>query len=163
MIVVSNTSPISNLAAIGQLALLQQLYGQVIIPSAVYQEILDSGATDPGTLAIKALNWIQTIPVTNLVLLQTLQINLDPGEAEAIALAVELNADRLIIDERRGRNEAIQAGLRITGLLGILLAAKQQGFVPQVQQILDDLIANGFWIREQILYFLNHLESVSAQ
>ncbi|MEH2052061.1 DUF3368 domain-containing protein [Nostoc sp.] len=150
MIVVSNTSPISNLAAIGQLVLLQQLYGKVIIPSAVYQEILNSGVTDPGTLAIKNLNWIQTIPVTNLVLLQTLQINLDPGEAEAIALAVELNADRLIIDERRGRNEAIQAGLQVTGLLGILLAAKQQGFVSQVQPILDDLIANGFWIREQL-------------
>lgn len=150
MIVVSNTSPISNLAAIGQLALLQQLYGNVIISPAVYQEILDSGATDPGTLAVQTLNWIQILPIKNMALLQTLQTNLDPGEAEAIALAVELNAERLIIDERRGRNEAIQAGLRVTGLLGILLAAKKQGFVPLVQPILDDLIANGFWIREQL-------------
>ncbi|MGI8502652.1 MAG: DUF3368 domain-containing protein [Hassallia sp.] len=150
MIIVSNTSPISNLAAIGQLALLQQLYGNVIIPPAVYQEILDSGATDPGTLAVQTLNWIQIIPIKNMALLHTLQTNLDPGEAEAIALAIELNADRLIIDERRGRNEAIQAGLRVTGLLGILIAAKKQGFVPLVQPILDDLIANGFWIREQL-------------
>ncbi|WP_254449403.1 hypothetical protein [Anabaena sp. UHCC 0253] len=111
MIIISNTSPISNLAAIGQLTLLQQLYGKVIIPQAVYQEILASGSTDPGTLALQTLDWIQVIPVTNIVLVQTLQTILDPGEAEAIALAVELNADRLIIDERKGRNEAIKSGL----------------------------------------------------
>lgn len=150
MIVVSNTSPISNLAAIGQLGLLQQLYSNVIIPLAVYQEILETGNTDPATLAIQNLNWIQTRSVTNLPLLQTLQMNLDPGEAEAITLAVELNADRLIIDERRGRNEAIQVGLQVTGLLGILLAAKQQGLIPLIQPILDDLIANGFWVRKEL-------------
>lgn len=150
MIVVSNTSPISNLAAIGQLGLLQQLYSNVIIPTAVYQELLNSGGTEPGILAVQTLDWIQTLAVTNLALLQTLQNNLDMGEAEAIALAVELNAGRLIIDERRGRNEAIRAGLQVTGLLGILLAAKQRGLIPLVQPVLDDLIAQGFWIREQL-------------
>ncbi len=99
---------------------------------------------------MKLTHWIQTRSVSNLPLLQTLQTNLDPGEAEAITLAVELNADRLIIDERRGRNEAIRAGLQVTGLLGILLAAKQQGLVPLVQPILDDLIANGFWVRKEL-------------
>ncbi|MBK1987426.1 DUF3368 domain-containing protein [Sphaerospermopsis aphanizomenoides BCCUSP55] len=150
MIIISNTSPISNLAAIGQLTLLQQLYGKVIIPQAVYQEILACGSTDPGTLALQTLDWIEVIPVTNIILVQTLQTILDPGEAEAISLAVELNADRLIIDERKGRNEAIKSGLQVTGLLGIVLAARQQGFIPLVKPILDDLIANGFWIREQL-------------
>ena len=65
-------------------------------------------------------------------------------------LSVELNADRLIIDERKGRNEAIKSGLQVTGILGIVLAAKQQGFIPLVKPILNDLIANGFWIREQL-------------
>jgi uncharacterized protein len=111
MIVVSDTSPISNLAAIGQLELLQQLYGSVIIPTAVYQELLNSGETDPAVLAIQTVNWIETRSVANITLLQTLQNNLDIGEAEAITLAVELNADRLIVDERRGRNEAIRLGL----------------------------------------------------
>ena len=150
MIIVCNTSPISNLAAIRQLGLLQQLYGKIIIPPRVYQEILDSGVTDPGTIAVQSVDWIQILPVTNCDLLQTLKVNLDPGEAEAIALAVELKADRLIIDERRGRNEAVKIGLRVTGLLGILLAAKQQGFVLEVRPILDDLIANGFCIREKL-------------
>ncbi len=132
MIVVSNTSPISNLAAIGQLELLQQLYGNIIIPPAVYQELINSGDTDPATLAVQTLDWIQTQPVLDRVLLETLQTNLDPGEAEAITLAVEIKADRLIIDERRGRNEAMRLGLQVTGLLGIVLAAKQQGLIPSL-------------------------------
>ena len=112
MIVVSNTSPISNLAAIGQLELLEQLYGNVIIPPTVYQELINSGDTDPGTLAVQTLDWIKIQPIADPVLLETLQTNLDPGEAEAIALAVELNAQRLIIDERKGRNAALEIGLR---------------------------------------------------
>ncbi len=150
MIVVSNTSPISNLAAIGQLELLEQLYGNIIIPPAVYQELINSGDTDPATLAVQTLDWIQTQPISDRVLLETLQTNLDPGEAEAITLAVEIKADRLIIDERRGRNEAMRLGLQVTGLLGIVLAAKQQGLIPLVQPILDDLRANSFWIRDAL-------------
>jgi predicted nucleic acid-binding protein len=150
MIVVSNTSPISNLAAIGQLELLEQLYGNIIIPPAVYQELINSGDTDPATLAVQTLDWIQTQPISDRVLLETLQTNLDPGEAEAITLAVEINAERLIIDERRGRNEAMRLGLQVTGLLGIVLAAKQQGLIPLVQPILDDLRANSFWIRDAL-------------
>jgi uncharacterized protein len=103
MIVVSDTSPISNLAAIGQLDLLRQLYGAVTIPTEVYRELLKAGETDPGAIAVQTLDWIQIYSVSNLGLLQTLQGCLDIGEAEAITLAVELKADRLLIDERRGR------------------------------------------------------------
>ncbi|PSB28727.1 DUF3368 domain-containing protein [Stenomitos frigidus] len=150
MIVVSDTSPISNLAAIGQLILLQQLYGEVIIPTAVYQELLNSGSEDPAVLAVQTLDWIQVRSVTNAGLLQPLQASLDAGEAEAIALALELNANRLLMDERRGRQQATQAGLKVTGLLGILLAAKQQGLVATIQPLLDALITNGFWIRDEL-------------
>ena len=129
---------------------MQQLYGNIIIPPAVYQELINSGDAEPATLAVQTLDWIQTQPVSDRVLLETLQSNLDPGEAEAIALAVEINADRLIIDERRGRNEAIQLGLQVTGILGIALAAKQEGLIPLVQPILDDLRANTFWIRDAL-------------
>jgi predicted nucleic acid-binding protein len=129
---------------------LQQLYGNIIIPPAVYQELINSGDAEPATLAVQTLDWIQTQPVSDRVLLETLQTNLDPGEAEAITLAVEINAERLIIDERRGRNEAIQLGLQVTGILGIALAAKQEGLIPLVQPILDDLRANTFWIRDAL-------------
>ena len=150
MIVVSDTSPISNLAAIGQLVILQQLYSEVIIPTAVYQELLDSGVEDPAVLAIQTLDWVQVCSVTNAVLSQSLQASLDAGEAEAIVLAVELAADRLLMDERRGRQQAMQAGLKVTGLLGVLLAAKQQSVIATVQPILDALIANGFWVRDEL-------------
>jgi uncharacterized protein len=150
MIVVSNTSPINNLAAIGQLGLLQQLYGKIVIPRAVYQELLNAGTTDPGVLAVQTFDWIEIRLVTNLELLQTLQSNLDAGEAEAIALAVELKANRLIIDERRGRHEVNRLGFEAIGLLGILLAAKQRRIIPQVKPLLDDLRDRGFWVREAL-------------
>ncbi|MBD2035637.1 DUF3368 domain-containing protein [Leptolyngbya sp. FACHB-321] len=150
MIVVSDTSPISNLAAIGQLVILQQLYSEVIIPTAVHQELLNSGSEDPAVLAIQTLDWIQIRSVTNAALLQPLQTILDVGEAEVIALAIELTADRLLMDERRGRQQAIQAGLKVTGLLGILLAAKQQKVVTTVKPLLDALIANGFWVHGEL-------------
>ena len=150
MIVVSDTSPLTNLAAIGQLDLVRQLYSTVIIPPAVAQELLNAGETNPATFAIQTLDWIQTQAVTNLALLQTVQSNLDIGEAEAIVLAVELGAARLLIDERRGRDVAVQLGLRVTGLLGILLTAKQRGLIAEVRPVLDSLIVNGFWVHEAL-------------
>lgn len=152
MIIVSNTSPISNLAAIGQLNLLQKLYGNIMIPIMVYQEIIASGQTDPATLAIQNLDCIKIYPITNETLLKQLQIILDPGEASAITLAVEFNADRLIIDERKGRNEAKKQGLKITGILGIILAAKEKGFIDLVQPLLDDLMVNGFWLNKSLYH-----------
>jgi predicted nucleic acid-binding protein len=152
MIIVSNTSPISNLAAIGQLNLLQKLYDNIIIPITVYQEVIASGQTDPATLAIQNLDWIKIYPTTNETLLKQLQIILDPGEASAITLAVEFNADRLIIDERKGRNEAKKQGLKITGVLGIILAAKEKGFIDLVQPLLDDLMVNGFWLNKSLYH-----------
>ena len=68
MIVVSNTSPISNLAAIGQLELLQQLYGNIIIPPAVYQELINSGDTDPATLAVQTVDWIHIMSGISLTI-----------------------------------------------------------------------------------------------
>ena len=99
MTVVSNTSPITNLAAVGQLNLLQQLYGSIIIPQAVYDEMASLGYIVPGTIEIQTLSWIQTQQVINRTLVTQLQTELDEGESEAIALAIELNANQLLLDE----------------------------------------------------------------
>ena len=142
MIVISDTSVITNLAAIQQLQLLKQLYNQVIIPEAVYRELTDIDPPAPGTLEVQSLSWLEVRQVNDFSAVEQLQNNarLDPGESEAIALTLDLGADLLLIDERRGRAEANRLGVRITGLLGILVEAKQQNLIVVVKPLLDALI-----------------------
>lgn len=140
MIVVSDTSPITNLAAINQLDLLQQLYSSIVIPKAVYNELVSVDRVVPGALEAQTLNWIQTQTVTNLNQVVEIQENLDLGEAEAIVLALELEADLLLMDERRGRAMAADYGLPVTGLLGVLLQAKRNGLISAVKPVMNQLI-----------------------
>ncbi|MBO1348364.1 MAG: DUF3368 domain-containing protein [Hormoscilla sp. GUM202] len=140
MIVVSNTSPISNLAALGRLSLLEQVYGKITIPTAVANEISNVGTTYTQAAAVPTLPWIQIQSVTDGTMLQTLRTDLDEGESEAIALAIELKADLLLIDEQLGRKVASGYGLKLKGLLGVLITAKFRGLIPAVKPIVDDLI-----------------------
>lgn len=151
MIIVSDTSPINNLAAINQLNLLQQLYSTVIIPAAVYRELTDPNFPVAGATEVQTLDWIQTRQITNLAMLETLSQDLDPGEAEAIVLALEIGADRVLIDERRGRLIAERLKLNYTGILGILIEAKRRGLILSVKPLLDALINQaGFWVAESV-------------
>ncbi|MGF1519157.1 MAG: DUF3368 domain-containing protein [Nodosilinea sp.] len=140
MIVVSDTSALSNLALVNHLWLLEAIYQSVIIPDVVAAEL--TAANNPTISAIRQLGWIQTRSVTNSQLAEKLQQErgLDAGEANAIALALELQADDLLIDERLGRQEAVRLGLSILGILGVLLVAKQRSLIPQVQPVVDALI-----------------------
>jgi len=142
VIVVSDTSVFTNLAAIGHLHLLQQLYDRIFIPTAVYQELTIDPPV-PGTAEVETLQWLEVRSVSDRAMVEQLQnrAQLDPGESEAIALALEINADLLLIDERRGRKEANRLGIRITGWLGVLVEAKQRALICAVQPLMDDLIA----------------------
>ncbi|NES19759.1 MAG: DUF3368 domain-containing protein [Symploca sp. SIO3E6] len=151
MIVVSNTSPIFYLSTIGQLDLLRKLYNKILIPTAVFNEITNVGNTDASATIVPTLSWIQTQSATDQALVHKLRSELDPGEAEAIALAIEYSADRLIIDERLGRVVAIRLGLEVTGVLGILIAAKQNNLIQEVKPLLNNLTEQvGFWVDEQL-------------
>ncbi|MUG93319.1 DUF3368 domain-containing protein [Scytonema sp. UIC 10036] len=142
MIVISDTSPITSLAAVGQLDILRRLYTRILIPDAVYRELTDTSTIVPGATEVETLDWIEVRQVTNRSLIATLlEQQLDEGECEAIALAIELNAELLLIDERRGRSQADRLGLRITGLLGVLIEAKQKGLIVAVKPVMDGLIA----------------------
>jgi predicted nucleic acid-binding protein len=151
MIVVSDTSALSNLALVDQIWLLEAIYQTVIIPDVVAHEL--AAASNPTISAILQLDWIQTQSLTNPQLANQLQQDrgLDAGEANAIALALDLQADDLLIDERLGRQEAIRLGLSIIGILGILLVAKQRSLIPQVQPVMDALINQaGFRVSPQL-------------
>lgn len=143
MIVVSDTSPITNLSAIGQLDLLRQLYINLVIPTAVYNEMVEVDKPVPGGVEVQTLPWIQTQTIVDsqrVIEIQTRQDNIDLGEAEAIVLALELKADLLLMDERRGRAFATSYGLNVTGLLGVLLQAKRGGLISTVKPLIDQLI-----------------------
>lgn len=152
MIVISDASPLIALASVRQLDLLRALYGKVVIPPAVYDEITAAYPAAPGAGDVRNAEWIQVRLADNHRLIEALSLELDTGEAEAIGLAVELNADLLLIDERRGRIVATRLGRRVVGVLGILIEAKAAGILPLVRPILDALTTKaGFWISPMLL------------
>jgi hypothetical protein len=159
MIVVSDTSPIINLASVGKLELLQQLYGKIAIPKAVYHEITIKGAGQAGANELPILKWIVSHQVVDLLFFASPRMELDEGESEAIALAHQLKADLLLLDERHGRAVASRLGLKFIGLLGILVEAKKNGFLSSVKPVLDELISKvGFWVSHKL--YVEVLQSV---
>ena len=151
MIVVSDTSPIINLAAVSHLNLLQALFTEIVIPESVYREIVIGGAGRPGAHEVQTSGWFKVGRVTDLALLKILEIHLDSGEAETIALGAELNSDLLLLDERRARRIAARLGLRYIGLLGVLIDAKLRGHLPKVKPVLDALVGQaGFWLSSDL-------------
>jgi uncharacterized protein len=143
MIVVSDTSPITYLLQISRLSLLNAMYGRVLIPPTVQRELSHSHPELPP--------FIETWPVSDNDSVVRLSAELDQGEAEAIILAKETKADLLLIDERPGRSVAVREGLRITGLLGVLVEAKQLNLISSVRDIVFNLEKNaGFHVSEQV-------------
>lgn len=131
MIVVSDTSAITSLLQIRKVDLLQQLYQTVLIPTAVHAELIKSHPDLPSFLQVKT--------VADLSQVARLESELDLGEAEAIVLAKEAQADLLLIDEKLGRLAALREGLRITGLLGLIIDAKQQRLIQSVRELVAQL------------------------
>jgi len=137
--IVSNSSVLINLALIGRLELLRELYTELTIPEAVWHEVVVEGAGQAGADTVKDATWIKTIAVTNKELVRALQEELDAGEAEAIALAQEIGAELLIMDDHMGRQTAHHLGLRYSGLIGVLIESKHKGLINSVKPLLDKL------------------------
>ena len=140
-VVMSNTSPVLNLAIIGQLSLLREQFGEIWIPAAVWEE-LRVEENLPGSQAVRealAAGWLRVEEVKNQALAQVLQRDLDRGEAEAIALAVQVKADWALLDEREGRRVAKSLGLKVGGVLGILLRARREGKLSSLRTAMEAL------------------------
>lgn len=149
MIVVADTSPINYLVLIQEIDVLAKLYGRIIIPPAVRDELRRSR-----TPAIVKMwidhppSWLEVRSPSNLI--HQLPIHLDAGEAAAITLAEELGADQIIVDELLGRQEAERRGLEIIGTVGVLREAYQRGFID-LRQAIERLKTTSFHIAPGIL------------
>lgn len=131
MIVVSDTSPITALLAVKQERLLRLLFREVVIPRAVREELMRWHQSIP--------DWLRVADVRNEAEALRLAQIVDQGEAEAIELAKELGADRLLIDERKGRRLAMDEGVRVLSLVGLALLAKKKGLIISARDFLRQL------------------------
>jgi len=146
--IVSNTTPLLSLLKIGKLDILLDLYGKVMIPQAVYREI-EAGNDKDYYVDVSKLGWIEITPIQSFFARPYL-FDLDDGEAETIMLAREQEADLAIIDEKLGRRYAAQLSIPITGTIGILLKAKEQGLITSVAPLLLELRDKSLWIDDTL-------------
>jgi predicted nucleic acid-binding protein len=149
-VVVVNTTPIIALALISRLDLLQHLYGEVVMPPAVQDEVFAAGSTGIGDAEVREATWLQAISLQDPRRADLLA-DLDRGEAEVIALAQELDAGLVIIDERLARRHAERLGLTLTGTLGVLIRAKEQGLVSTVAPLIDQLQNGGIRLSDGVI------------
>ena len=150
MIIVANAGPLIALARIGHFELLRLLYSELSIPTAVQDEVAGSGQSRPGAIEMEAAEWIRVATVENQTAVELLRERLDRGESEAIILAIELEAELLLIDEARGRRVAQAQGLNYIGTVGVLIQARQNGLIRAITPLLDELIASGFRMDEAL-------------
>ncbi len=147
MILVLDSSALITLSRIDNLELLHQLAGTVHVPQAVYDEVVPTGQ---GERKVEQAQWLVRHQVKERNAVERLSGRLGRGEAEAIVLARQLNADFVILDDATARRIAENEGCRVLGLLGLLIHAKERGLVPAVRPILDRIISVGFYIDDAL-------------
>lgn len=147
--VVSNNSPLVGLLGLNLLSLLQDLYTEVWIPRKVEKEFLKK---DPIVRreALENAPWIKTVDLTDP---QTaaVYVELDEGEAEALALAAEHDARLILLDEKAGRQTAKKVGLTVKGIVGILLEAKEEGLIDVIKPLLMQLRDNEIHLSKSLI------------
>lgn len=143
MRVVTNTSPLIALFQIGQLDLLERLYGRLVVPQAVVDELTAGRHEGYEVPDCGAYGWmvVETIAVPSMLRLITA---LGPGEAEALALSLATPTDLVLLDDGLARQLAKSQALRVTGTLGLLVEAKRAGLIPLVMPHVARLRAAGF-------------------
>jgi hypothetical protein len=147
--VVSNTTPIISLLKIGKLEILKDLYDEIYIPQEVFNEI-EAGKHKKYYLNLLTFEWIKIEQIQDRKSISYF-LDLDKGEAEAIVLATESEADLILLDESLGRFHAKHAGLRVTGTIGILVKAKKQGLISELKPLILELKDKGVWLSESLI------------
>ena len=147
-VIISNSTVIIAFSILEKLNILKELYGEIILAQEVYNE-LTNGLNKPGS-EITELDWIKVKSVSNIVLIEYLSFNVHKGEAETIAIAEEINADLILLDDFWARRFAKFRGLKITGTIGILIKAGKNGLIQELKPLLDKLILNNFRISPEL-------------
>jgi uncharacterized protein len=142
--VIANNTPLVALWVLGRLDLLRDLYGEVWIPRAVYEEFVATEHAQRRS-ALQEASWIVTVPVSNPQHVKV-YVGLDQGEGEVLALAEEYTARLVIVDERRGRRYVQRLGIPLTGTLGVLLLAKERSLVDLLSPLLAKLQDAGLYL-----------------
>lgn len=147
MIVVSDTTPLIGLASINRLELLHELFDEVYIPQAVFDETVTFGREESkAKKEVSNANWIHIVEVKDRLAVNVLLDEMDLGEVETIVLASEMNADWVLMDEKKGRRKLTQLNIPKIGTLGILLKAKQLGLISKVKPEIEELQKTSFSI-----------------
>ena len=148
MTIVSDTSSISNLLQIGLIEVLHVLYGEITITPAVRRELYYLPEQEK---QIEQIDWIKVKAPQDQGMIVRLLEELDLGEAESIVLAIEEQAKYLIIDEYKGRMVADSYGIKVVGILGVLIQAKKKEIIPAVKPQIDKLIEIGFRLDKKLI------------
>lgn len=153
MIIVSDTTPIISLIKADKLNLLKEIFGEVYIPSAVYHELTCYPATvEKEIIDITNNQFLRVLEVENQLAVYLLreQMNLGAVESEAIVLAKTIQADLMLVDEKKARRISKEMGISITGTIGLLLCARNTGYINNIKPILDKMIEQKFRISERL-------------
>jgi predicted nucleic acid-binding protein len=147
VLVVADSSPLIYLSRVGVLHILPTLFGDVVVPKAVWDEAVERRPSAPRIENLRRADWIRVVdnPTTSV------DLGLDPGETAAILVAESLRADLLLIDERLGRTVAHERGLTVRGTLGVLVQARQSNVLPTLKSVLDALVSEGFRITPALI------------
>lgn len=148
MKVITNTSPLLLLAKIRRLDLLRQLFDEILIAGAVYEEINAKLACETKEINVLIQTKVIYLREARTDIVKNLPVDLGKGERETIALAIETNADLVVMDDQEGRRLARSQGLSITGTVGVLIEARERKLVASIRQEMDHLIEAGMWLDE---------------
>lgn len=151
MTVVTDTSVVLNLCFLRHDHLLAELFGRIQAPHLIAEEFNRLSEADPRFRHLIFPSYIECVDPSAIDFDSNAISRLHPGEIAALALAREINADLILMDERAGRNFAASIGLRTMGLLGILVASRQRNLIPRVAPLLDRLSHEArFWISQNV-------------
>jgi len=151
MNVIVNATPLINFASISRLDILKSLFGKIIVPFHVWDEVVTKAGEYDTSEVIKSADFLTIKKAKDEMLYKTLLMDINKGEAEAIVLALEIKASLVILDEKEARDFAEYYGLNFTGTVGCLLRAKQKWIIKNLKPVLDDIMIKGnFWLSDDV-------------